>query len=134
MVTRLVKIFEDLKNNRQYFMLSSLRGSVGFPGCLKRPFKVSELEYSGIFHENSCTGASLWTMHFLIRWNPSLLLFLLFLYYTLRIQILCFSFRFFNYLFPCHSCWMLAFLYSVVATDIVSPSNGDYSAEMWDDI
>lgn len=97
MVTRLVKIFEDLKNNRQYFMLSSLRGSVGFPGCLKRPFKVSELEYSGIFHENSCTGASLWTMHFLIRWNPSLLLFLLFLYYTLRIQILCFSFRFFIY-------------------------------------
>ncbi|KAJ6959354.1 hypothetical protein NC653_037625 [Populus alba x Populus x berolinensis] len=46
MVTRLVKIFENLKNNRQYFMLSSLRGSVGFPGCLKRPFKVSELEHS----------------------------------------------------------------------------------------
>ncbi|KAJ6866271.1 hypothetical protein NC652_037742 [Populus alba x Populus x berolinensis] len=46
MVTRLVKIFENLKNNRQYFVLSSLRGSVGFPGCLKRPFKVSELEHS----------------------------------------------------------------------------------------
>ncbi|KAJ6860155.1 hypothetical protein NC651_036489 [Populus alba x Populus x berolinensis] len=72
MVTRLVKIFENLKNNRQYFVLSSLRGSVGFPGCLKRPFKVSELEYS-------------------------------------------------------------AFLYRVVATDMVSPSNGDNSAEMRDD-
>ncbi|KAL3567588.1 hypothetical protein D5086_030239 [Populus alba] len=50
-------------------MLSSLRGSVGFPGCLKRPFKVSELEHSGY----------------------------------------------------------------VVATDIVSPSNGDNYAEMGDD-